>query len=141
MSPEYRSWRGMKTRCLNTRDHMYPKYGGRGIGICDRWRDSFEAFLADMGPKPTPRHSIERIDNNGNYEPSNCRWATNTEQSRNRRNTRHITHEGETMCISAWAYKAGISVQTLHTRLRNGMPISAALTHPLGTHFKKRAKK
>jgi hypothetical protein len=100
---EYLTWLNMKRRCHETHNPAYPRYGGRGIAVCDRWRHSFVAFLGDMGPKPGPRHSIERIDNDRGYEPGNCRWATPLEQSRNKRNSRLITAFGETKTLSEWA--------------------------------------
>lgn len=87
-TPEHRAWQGMFDRCNNPNSHGYKDWGGRGITICDRWRNSFRDFLADMGPRPSPQHSIDRKDNNGNYEPSNCRWATKAQQSRNSRGAR-----------------------------------------------------
>jgi hypothetical protein len=81
---EHRAWARIRRRCNSPTYHNYPDYGGRGIKVCERW-DSFENFLADMGPKPTPKHTIERVNNDGNYEPSNCKWATQLEQNRNRR--------------------------------------------------------
>ena len=82
-TPEYSSWIAMKDRCLNPRMHAYHRYGGRGITISPRWLESFATFLEDMGPKPGPRYGVDRIDNDGNYEPGNCRWATQSEQTRN----------------------------------------------------------
>ncbi|WP_417353520.1 hypothetical protein [Flavobacterium alkalisoli] len=83
-SPEYKVWTEMKRRCHKETASGYERYGGRGISVCDRWKDSFSAFYEDMGPRPSVNHSIDRMDNDGNYEPSNCRWATNSEQMKNR---------------------------------------------------------
>lgn len=131
-TPEFRSWAHTLSRCYNTRVAKYPRYGGRGIQVCDRWRISFEAFFADMGPKPSPRHSIERIDNDGNYEPGNCVWATAPEQSRNKSNTVRLTFAGRTQCVAAWAEELGMRVTTLWGRLNRGWSVERTLTEPVG---------
>jgi len=113
-SREYQVWRDMKGRCSLRSNKKYHLYGGRGIRVCDRWQDSFENFLADMGHRPSSKHSIDRFpDMNGNYEPSNCRWATRKQQSRNKRNTRLITHDGKTLCLADWAAIVGIGPVSL----------------------------
>lgn len=126
----YKSWTQMIQRCTNPNAKGYPRYGGRGITVCDRWLESFENFLEDMGERP-PGMTLERLDVNGNYEPGNCTWATWKEQSRNRRTNRLIEFEGETLCMEDVAAKLGISSNTLRDRIkRNG--IEAALAMPRG---------
>lgn len=126
---EYTTWKEMKRRCYNRRNSQYHLYGGRGIVICDRWRTSFVNFLADMGPKPFPEATIDRYpDNNGNYEPGNCRWATKLEQGQNTRKARVISYDGETMTLRSWARKLGITHRTLSVRIERGWPLEKALT-------------
>lgn len=122
-SAEYRVWHGMKRRCYETRRRDYKYYGGRGIAVCERWRTSFVNFFADMGPKPFPEAQIERVDNDGNYEKSNCKWATQEEQKQNTRNVRKLTYNGETLSIGEWAKKLGIDRSTLRLRLDKGWPL------------------
>lgn len=118
-TPTYVSWNSMRQRCLNPKNPNYRDYGGRGIVCCDRW-SSFEAFLADMGVRPAGT-TLEREDNDGNYEPGNCRWATPTSQSRNRRNNLRITHEGETLLLADWSRRLGVDAGTLRREyLRDG---------------------
>jgi len=102
-TPEHGIWRQMKWRCSNAACQAYPRYGGRGIEVCDPWKDSFEIFIADMGLRPSDEHSIDRIDVNGNYEPNNCRWATRQEQMCNIRTNRNVEFRGVKKCIGAWA--------------------------------------
>lgn len=122
-SIEYSVWRAIISRCHNPKATGYSEYGGRGISVCDRWRKSFEHFLADMGQRSSIKNSIDRFPNmNGNYEPGNCRWATAREQAMNRRSTRFIEIDGRTLCLSDWSKEAGISVQLLHIRIAQGWP-------------------
>lgn len=129
--PEYRVWAGMKSRCSNQNDDNYPNYGGRGVTVCERWVQSFEDFLADMGPRPSMDHSLDRYpDNNGNYEPGNCRWATSKEQSNNRRSSRFIVVKGETMTVAEAAEKAGINYLTFIDRVNRGLTDDELLKSP-----------
>jgi hypothetical protein len=105
--PEYIAWQSMKSRCNLPTYQTYHLYGGRGISVCDRWEHSFENFFADMGHRPSKGHSLERINNDGNYEPSNCKWATRSEQSRNRRTCRFFSAFGRTMILKDWAKLLG----------------------------------
>lgn len=132
-SPEYHSWTSMISRCCcNTPANKanWDRYGGRGIKVCERWK-TFANFLADMGPKPTPKHSIERKDNNGNYEKSNCKWATDREQGRNTRTNRVLEYRGEKKCLTEWAEVFKIDRWTLAQRLRMGWALERALTQPV----------
>ncbi len=127
-------WASMIQRCYNPKVKAHATYGARGITVCQRWRDSFATFLDDMGERPSLQHSIDRIDTDGNYCPENCRWATMKQQGRNRRNNRMITHKGETLCLSEWAERAGLSLNALKCRLDVcGYTVEEALTMPIGS--------
>lgn len=124
-SPTYYSWKNMRARCLNPKRFAYHRYGGRGISVCDRWYH-FENFLQDMGERPEGM-CLERIDNNGNYCPENCRWASIKEQTRNTARNVWITHEGVTMCLADWSKKLGGSSTKLYRRLKAGWTMERAL--------------
>jgi hypothetical protein len=131
---EFGIYRGMKQRCLSPRCKDFGHYGGRGITICERWigRTGFANFMADMGPRPSTKHSIDRKDNDGPYSPDNCRWATKTEQLNNTRCNRFIEHAGERLTIAEWSARTGIAQQTIGDRLSRGLPIELVLsTHNL----------
>ncbi len=129
---EYRTWLKVKERCLNENCKCYHNYGARGITICERWRDSYEMFLADMGRAPSKKHSIDRINNNGNYEPGNCHWATAIQQGRNTRSNRIIEINGIRRCLSEWASISGISGPTIINRLKRGWSSAKAVFLPYG---------
>lgn len=129
--PTYRSWQAAKERCHNPHNERFPDYGQRGIIVCDRWRNSFDNFLADMGVAPDG-HTLERIDVNGNYQPDNCRWATPLEQANNKRNNRRITFNGETKTVNEWARSLGMGRSTILTRIDIlGWPVAEAMQTPL----------
>lgn len=115
-TPEYTTWRGMNERCNNPNNSHYPKYGGRGIGVCERW-NSFENFIADMGKRPL-NHSLERKENDKGYEPDNCKWAPPVEQSRNTSRSIKITFGSETLCLKDWSERLGITDGALKHRLK-----------------------
>jgi hypothetical protein len=113
----YTIWKGIKARCFNANDHNYFRYGARGISMCEQWRSSFEAFLSDMGECPSQKHSIDRIDNAGDYEPGNCRWATRRVQANNARSNVRITFRGETKTLKEWSRSLGFDYKKVHQRL------------------------
>lgn len=129
-TPEYQAWQDMKRRCYDKRRRSYRHYGGRGIIVCERWH-SFENFIADMGAKPTSDHSLDRKDTNGNYEPDNCRWATEQEQGRNKRNNAVFTIDGITKTQIEWLNQAGIAKSTFNNRIKRGWAVSMALFTPI----------
>ncbi len=124
---EYRIWTGILTRCRNPHAKAFRLYGAAGISICDRWLD-FANFLADMGARPSSRHSIDRIDNTGNYEPGNCRWATAKEQSNNQKRNVRLTFNGSTRTIHQWSEITGFKAGTIWTRSKAGWSIERTLT-------------
>jgi hypothetical protein len=125
---EYRIWMAMKRRCQNPNEKFYPKYGGVGIKVCDRWQ-SFENFFADMGAAPTDKHELDRYpDRSGNYEPGNVRWATRTENNRNRCSSVLLTFRGRTQHLVDWAKELGVHHQKISKRLKRGWPVEKALS-------------
>jgi hypothetical protein len=127
--PLYNTWRKMIRRCYSECGADFQDYGARGITVCDQWRNDFWTFVADMGPRPSRNHSIDRWPNNlGNYEPGNCRWATPSEQARNTRRNRYITANGRTQLMEDWAREIGISPPAIFYRLRRGMSEQDAVT-------------
>ncbi len=125
-SPEYNTWRCMRRRCDYPKHIDFHRYGGRGIRVCDRWL-KFENFLADMGRKPGPDYSLDRIDNERGYEPGNCRWVTSGQQARNRSTNRWFTIAGETLTLTDWVARYGARLVTVRGRLRRGWAIADAL--------------
>lgn len=126
---EYMIWVDMRRRCNNPKRKGYRDYGGRGIRVCEQWNKSFEAFFADMGPRPSPGHSLDRYPNNdGNYEPGNVRWATDQQQGVNKRKNRFLEFEGLRLTVSEWAVRKGLGPKTILYRLKAGWSVKDALT-------------
>ena len=128
-SPEFITWSAMRQRCGDPGNDNYASYGGRGIKVCDRWIDSFENFFADMGSRPKGT-SLDRIDNEGHYEPGNCRWATPKEQGNNRRTNVRLTYKGQERTIAEWASTVGCCPKAFAYRVRSGWCMEKALTVP-----------
>lgn len=126
-TPEFKTWNQMISRCTNPHPSHYLYYGR--VSVCERWRNSFENFLKDMGPRPSPKHSIDRIDGGGNYEPSNCRWATRREQAQNTNRNVYIEHNGQRKCVSEWARTLRISLSMMYLRLKEGWTLPRIIAH------------
>lgn len=126
---EYAAWNEMLRRCSNPSHISWPNYGGRGITVCERWKD-FRNFIADIGAKPSRRHSLDRINNNGNYEPGNCRWATVIQQHNNTRTNKRFECNGETRTVAEWSQETGVKYSTIRERLKRGWPVFLAISHP-----------
>lgn len=145
MRAEYTVWAGMKSRCSSKAPKVFRLYGGRGISVCERWRKSFDDFLADMGPRPSSKHSIDRINNDGNYEPGNCRWATHSQQMRNTNQNHMVTIRGKKVPLVEAAELAGINQNAALNRivfLGNWMrlPAEAALCWPVARNASERGR-
>lgn len=127
-TPTYRSWAEMRKRCYNENVIRYPEYGGRGIKVCDKWKESFSSFLADMGERPVGK-TLDRLDLNGNYEPTNCRWADKQQQANNKSNSHMIKHNGSVKTASEWSRETGIPDRIIRQRItRDKLPPEIALT-------------
>lgn len=126
--PLYNSWRGMRERCYHKNHRKFRLYGARGIRVCERWRRDFWAFVADVGPRPSARHSLDRIDVNGDYCPENCRWATHAEQSRNRTDNVIVEYQGKRVLFCDLPRSSSVSMELARARWRHGWPLDKALT-------------
>lgn len=122
-SDEYKNWSDMKKRCSSKKSKRYARYGGRGISVCDRWANDFMAFYEDMGPRPSKGHEIDRINNDGNYEPGNCRWATKSENMMNTGRAMIIDYKGERLPLKVVAALTGVQYGTLYYRFKRGLPV------------------
>lgn len=139
-TPENRLWRNLITRCHNPRHKSFRYYGGRGIRVCDRWRESFVAFLEDMGPRPSPEMTIDRIDNDRGYEPGNCRWATAEEQQNNCRKTIRIYYDGKLQPLRPLCRRLGLSHKAVMRFIERGYSPTAGFERHLECQRKKGLK-
>lgn len=138
--PEYTAFAAMLRRCSDTKSRHYPRYGGRGIRVCDEWNgfEYYPSFLAHVGRRPSDQHSLDRYPNlDGNYEPGNVRWATREEQAQNTSKNVYLTYNGLTLCLCEWARRCGFANATLNNRIKRGWDLERALTTPVQFHSKK----
>jgi hypothetical protein len=138
-TPTFKSWLSMRGRCNNPNDPTFALYGGRGITVCERWNDQvngFSNFLADLGERPSLKYSIERINTDGNYEPGNCRWATQSEQANNKRTNHTLTFAGKTQNITQWSKETGIPRITISKRIDAGWAVERALSEAVHGEFR-----
>lgn len=131
LHPLYATWQNMRSRCENPKNKRWPNYGGRGIRVCENWTQ-FDKFLQDVGPRPSKKHSLDRIDNDGDYEPGNVRWATTTEQARNKSSSKIYEWAGMSMCLSEWCERADMPVSTVRARIKANWPFVTAISTPVG---------
>lgn len=129
-TPEYETWCAIKRRCYSPKSQYFRLYGGKGIKVCERWLESFENFFADMGPRPSGKQSIDRIDGEKGYSPDNCRWATSAEQSRNKNNNHWLEIDGRRMIVQDWSKESGIGYCTIIMRIKAGWPTKLAVFAP-----------
>lgn len=129
--PELKVWEGMVDRCTNPKNKDWKWYGGKGVTLCAEWRDNPATFIAHIGPRPSPKHSVDRIDGTKGYEPGNVRWATMTEQARNRSNNRMVEVAGVSMCLVVAAETVGLPYTVVKNRLAKGWTEQRALSEPL----------
>lgn len=139
-TPEYAAWVCMKQRCLNPKSRNFKTWGGRGIKIHPEWINDFEKFLSHVGLRPSPKHSLDRIGNEGNYEPGNVRWALPIVQQNNKRSSKIISHAGKTQSVAQWSRELGIHRNDILRRLKLGWSIKRALTEPSRGRFWKQRK-
>lgn len=130
-TPEFDAWHAIKQRCHNKNNKNYYRYGGRGITVCDRWFNSFENFINDMGKRPGPNYSIDRIDNDKGYSETNCRWATAIEQNNNKSSNRRVNYRGTTASVAEHCRRLGLNRASVKNRLHNGWTIEQALSEPI----------
>lgn len=136
-TPEFTAWCNMKARCYNPKNHKWARYGGRGILVCKRWKHSFVNFLHDLGFKPTHKHSLGRKNNDGNYEPNNCEWQTEQQQSCNKSTNHFLEFSGRKLTINQWVIETGIARCTIKGRIKLGWPIARILNDPVRSRPRK----